>query len=319
MSIFGNNTGGTQAATQAALLQQIAATQANGDLQTAANKATADFATNYYDPYSATGTNANTMYANALGLNGPTGNTTATNAFQVSPGYNFALQQGTQALDRSAAGGGTFGSGNAAIALDQYGQGLANQQYGNWLTNLQGLGQQGLAAATGQTGREQSLANIQTGLGQNQANVITGAATNAANGLTAGANADMSANLQGQSNLFSALLGGANLGAKLYSPTPNTPASSDKRDKTDIAPLGKDETGKMVYAYRYKGDSKAYPKVIGYMAQDIEKQDPSAVNEIGGHKVVDARAMYHAALNVKKNGGPRDMYHAALGVKRKAA
>jgi hypothetical protein len=100
---------------------------------------------------------------------------------------------------------------------------------------------------------------------------------------------------------------------------PNTPASSDKRDKTDITPLGKDKTGKMVYSYRYKGDSKSYPKTVGYMAQDIEKEDPSAVHEINGHKVVDARAMYHAALNVKKNGGPRDMYHAALGVKRKAA
>jgi len=319
MSIFGNNTGGSDAAMQAALLQAAAQQQANGALQTTANNATNDFSTNYFNPYTTTGTNANTMYANALGLNGPSGNTAATSAFQVSPGYNFALQQGTQAVDRSAAGGGTFGSGNAAIALQNYGQGMANQQYGNWLSNLQGLGSQGLQAAAGQTGVEQSLANIQTGLGQNEANVITGTTNNAANGLTAGANADMTANAQGTGNIFSALLGGANLGAKLYSPTPNTPASSDKRDKTDIAPLGKDETGKMVYAYRYKGDSKAYPKVIGYMAQDIEKQDPSAVHEIGGHKVVDARAMYHAALNVRKNGGPQDMYHAALGVKRKAA
>ena len=220
MSIFGNNTGGSDAAMQAALLQQIAATQANGTLQNSANNATADFATNYYDPYTATGTNANTMYANALGLNGATGNTAATNAFQTSPGYNFQLQQGTQALDRSAAGAGNFGSGNAAAALDQYGQGLANQNYGNWLSNLQGLGQQGLAAATGQTGREQSLANIQTGLGQNQANVITGAANNAAQGLTAGANADMTANNQGTGNIFSALLGGANLGAKRISKPP---------------------------------------------------------------------------------------------------
>jgi hypothetical protein len=55
------------------------------------------------------------------------------------------------------------------------------------------------------------------------------------------------------------------------------------------------------------------------MAQDIEKEDPSAVHEIGGHKVVDARAMYHAALNVKKNGGSQEMYLNALGAKRKAA
>ena len=220
MSLFGGNTGGEQAGMMAALLQGIAAQQANGELQNTANNATADFSTNYFSPYSTTGQNANMMYANALGLNGPSGDTAATNAFQVSPGYNFALQQGTQAVDRSAAQGGAFGSGNAAIALQNYGQGQAQQQYNNWLNNLNGLNSQGLQAAAGQTGVEQSLANIQTGLGQNEANVITGTANNAANALTSGANADMSANAQGTSNIFSALLGSANLGAKLYSPTP---------------------------------------------------------------------------------------------------
>lgn len=265
--------------------------QANNALQTGANNATADFNTNYYTPYTQTGTNANTMYANALGLNGAAGNTAATGAFQTSPGYNFALQQGAQALDRSAAGAGNFGSGNAAVALQNYGQGMANQQYGNWLSNLQGLGAQGLTAATGQTGREQSLANIQTGLGQGQAGVIQNGVNQATNALTSGANADLSANAQGTSNIFSALLGGANLGAKLY--------SSDENDKVDITPLGKDEDGVKQYAYRYKGDSKTYPKVVGPMAQDIEKNDPSAVKKIGKHKVVKAHAMYSAALNKK--------------------
>jgi hypothetical protein len=289
MSIFGNNTGGAAAALQAALLQQQGVQQANNALQTGANNATADFATNYYTPYTQTGTNANTMYANALGLNGASGNTAATSAFQTSPGYNFAVQQGTQALDRSAAGAGNFGSGNAAVALQNYGQGMANQQYNNWLSNLQGLGQEGLAAATGQTGREQSLANIQTGLGQGQAGAIQNGVNQATNALTSGANADMSANAQGTSNIFSALLGGANLGAKLY--------SSDENDKEDVQKLGKDDTGQDVYAYRYKGDSKTYPKTVGYMAQDIEKTDPSAVKKIGKHKVVAAHAMYHNALN----------------------
>ena len=227
MGIFGGNTGGQQAGMMSALMQGVAAQQAEGNLQSTAQNAAKAFDTNYYDPYTASGTNAQTMYANALGLNGPAGNATATNAFQVSPGYDFQLKQGTQALDRSAAGAGNFGSGGAAAALDQYGQGLANQNYGQWLSNLQGLGQQGLAAATGQTGREQSLANIQTGLGQNEANVVTGTATNAGNAITSGMNADISANAQGGANMFSALLGGANLGAKLsgiggFAPTART-------------------------------------------------------------------------------------------------
>lgn len=65
---------------------------------------------------------------------------------------------------------------------------------------------------------------------------------------------------------------------------------SDEDDKTDIEKLGKDpETGLDMYAYRYKGDPKSYPKVVGPMAQDIEKKDKSAVREIGGHKIVRAQ------------------------------
>ena len=287
MGLFGGNTSGSQAGLLGALMQGVASQQAQGTLQNTANNATADFNTNYYQPYTDTGTQANTMYANALGLNGAAGNTAATNAFQASPGYNWALNQGTQAVDRGAAAGGTFGSGNAALALQKEGQGLASQDYNNWLNNVSGLNSQGLAAATGQTGREQSLANIQTGLGQNQAGVITGTTNQAVNDYTNGVNADATANAQGQQNVFSAILGGANLAAKMY--------SSDEDDKTDITPLGEDETGVKQYAYRYKGDPKSYAKVVGPMAQDIEKKDPSAVKKIGGHKVVAAHAMYNAA------------------------
>jgi hypothetical protein len=62
---------------------------------------------------------------------------------------------------------------------------------------------------------------------------------------------------------------------------------SDRRDKTDIKKLGKDnEHGLPLYAYRYKGDPKTYPKVVGPMAQDAEKKYPGSIREIGGHKVV---------------------------------
>jgi hypothetical protein len=62
---------------------------------------------------------------------------------------------------------------------------------------------------------------------------------------------------------------------------------SDEREKTDIRKLGKDpDTGLDVYAYRYKGDPKSYPKVVGPMAQDVEKTYPGSVTEIGGKKVV---------------------------------
>jgi hypothetical protein len=65
---------------------------------------------------------------------------------------------------------------------------------------------------------------------------------------------------------------------------------SDRTEKTDIQKIGKDkETGVDMYAYRYKGDPKTYPKVVGPMAQDIEKKYPDMVKEVAGKKTVDIR------------------------------
>jgi hypothetical protein len=285
--IFGGNNQGQQAGNQANQNLWTSAAIGNQAIQSGQNAALGDYATNYYDPYSATGQEANTMYANALGLNGAQGNQAATNAFQAGPGYQFALGQGIQALDRSAAGSGMFGSGNAAMALNNYGQGMANQQYGNWLQNLAGLNNQGLQAASGQTGRQGALAGINMWGADAQNRNVMGAGSQGASDILQGTMADVNANQMGGANLWNALLGGANLGAKYY---------SDRRDKTDIRRLGKDAVTDMpIYAYRYKGDSKAFPKVIGPMAQDIEKRRPDLVHEIGGHKVISANWMTELA------------------------
>jgi hypothetical protein len=62
---------------------------------------------------------------------------------------------------------------------------------------------------------------------------------------------------------------------------------SDKTMKTDIEKLGKDkDTGLDMYAYRYKGDPKSYPKVVGPMAQDIEKANPGSTGRAGGKMTV---------------------------------
>jgi hypothetical protein len=67
---------------------------------------------------------------------------------------------------------------------------------------------------------------------------------------------------------------------------------SDRRDKTDIQKLGTDPgSGLNMYAYRYKGDPKGTPKVVGPMAQEVEKKYPGAVHEIGGHKVINGGAL----------------------------
>jgi hypothetical protein len=69
-------------------------------------------------------------------------------------------------------------------------------------------------------------------------------------------------------------------------------ALSDETEKTDIKKLGTDdETGLDVYAYRYKGDPKTYPKVVGPMAQDIEKKYPEATRRVADKIAVDFGAL----------------------------
>jgi hypothetical protein len=88
-------------------------------------------------------------------------------------------------------------------------------------------------------------------------------------------NAETAANAQMMGGLFG--LGGSLLGA--------VGGLSDRSDKTDIEKLG-DSGGLPMYAYRYKDDPKTYPKTVGPMAQDLEKQQPGSTFGIGGHRVI---------------------------------
>jgi hypothetical protein len=165
------------------------------------------FDTNYYDPYTTATAGAPGMQANALGLNGPAGNEAATGAFQESPGYQFALDQGLQALNRNAASRGMLSSGNNTQDILRYSQGLANQEYGNWLSNLGNFSGMGLNAAGGQTNRQGTLAGLDTGYGNAQANVYQ----NTTNSLM-----DLYKPQQPQpSGLGTAIEGGLNLGGSL--------------------------------------------------------------------------------------------------------
>jgi hypothetical protein len=47
---------------------------------------------------------------------------------------------------------------------------------------------------------------------------------------------------------------------------------SDRRMKTDITKVGTHPSGIAIHAYRYKGDPKTYPKVVGPMAEDVAKR-----------------------------------------------
>jgi hypothetical protein len=127
-----------------------------------------------------------------------------------NPAYQFQLKQGQQALDRSAAARGMGYSGAQMKAAQQYGQGLASQEYdkqynrasgefGDYFNRLAGLAQGGQQAvgSMAQAGSQYAsnagntfanLSNAQTGILGQQANArASGYAANA-NAITGGLN-----------------------------------------------------------------------------------------------------------------------------------
>jgi hypothetical protein len=67
------------------------------------------------------------------------------NLFSASPGYQFRLDQAMKAIQQSQAAKGNLLSGGALKELDQYSQGIAGDEYNNYLNQLfqlAGIGQQ---------------------------------------------------------------------------------------------------------------------------------------------------------------------------------
>lgn len=183
-----------------------AAQQGRGDIQGYYNQAMG-----FGQPYRQAGGAALRDYMSTLGMGG----SGAINRFQQSPGYQFALQQGLQSVNRGNAAKGLTGSGAEQKQLMQYGQGLANQDYGNYQNRLQGLagmGQQSAQSAqnlTAQTGM--GLANLGRGYAEDIGGTYQGMGSNAANALMAAY-----AQNQGQKGQFwqgLGQLGGAAIGA----------------------------------------------------------------------------------------------------------
>jgi len=70
-------------------------------------------------------------------------------SFHASPDYTFSFGEGQRALDSGAAArGGLFGGAHSRDAI-KYGQGMAEQQYGNYYARLQSMAGQGQTTASG--------------------------------------------------------------------------------------------------------------------------------------------------------------------------
>jgi hypothetical protein len=131
-------------------------------------------AADIYRPYADVGQQSLTQLSNLYGLNGQEAAQTAMQGFETSPGYQFRLDQGVQALDRSAAASGSLYSGRQGKALTEYGQGVGSQEYGNYISGLSGLMSQGYQGAQGLSGVVLGQGDAIMGNAANRANIRSG-------------------------------------------------------------------------------------------------------------------------------------------------
>ena len=101
-----------------------------------------------------------------LGNGGTQGQQDAFNNFKNSSGYNFDLQQGTNAITGSAAAKGLLNSGSTAKAISNYGQNTANNFLQQYIQNQMGEAGLGIQANNSINGAGQtSQGKSKQGLG----------------------------------------------------------------------------------------------------------------------------------------------------------
>lgn len=101
---------------------------------------------------------------------GPSAAQNAFNTFRNSDGYQFRLGEGLKAVNSNFATRGALNSGAALKSLNNYAQGQASNEFGNYIGALQN--QQGVGL---------SATNAVAGVGTNYANAVSANNNNAAN------------------------------------------------------------------------------------------------------------------------------------------
>lgn len=110
--------------------------------------------------------------AEAYAKANPTGGTPYA-GFTATPGYDFRVQQGIGAVNALAGARGGVNSGRTLQELTSFGQGIASEEYNNFLNRLTGQQGIGLNAAAGQGQAGQfaagNISNAYAGIGNAKA------------------------------------------------------------------------------------------------------------------------------------------------------
>ncbi len=184
------------------------------------------------------------------------------NDFQQDPGYQFRMDQGMQALERSAAARGGLMGGGTLKALSRFGQDYASNEFQNAYNRFNNDRDQ----------RFNKLASL-AGVGQSAANQIGQAGMNYGNNVAQnqiGLGNAAAANYMAPANRLGNILGqagGAAAGALI---------ASDERLKTDIREVSHEDLKELrdnikPYIFKYINDDFGKGDFLGVMAQDLEK------------------------------------------------
>ena len=169
-------------ASSAAAKKQAEATRYAADIQRQNFQDT----TRLMQPQIDAGNTARGYQLGALGLPGGQGYDSSIAAFRDSPGYRFAVNEGVNATQTSAAAGGRLFSGGTMKALQDRGQGMADQQFGSWFNRLGGLSGAGGTATTNLASFGQSNANNLSNLAVQGGDAQASSYIRGANAITGG-------------------------------------------------------------------------------------------------------------------------------------
>jgi hypothetical protein len=169
------------------MMQSNAASAAN-DKSIAAQQEAEERARADLQPWVTAGQPALTATSDLLGLSGQPAADAAMARFQASPGYQFQLSEGLRGVDAGAAAKGMLRSGATLKAEQEYGQGLASKDFGDYYNRLFQLSSVGETAAAKQgafsANAADSMSKSESQLGQQQASIYG----NAASGIGSAAN-----------------------------------------------------------------------------------------------------------------------------------
>jgi hypothetical protein len=180
--------------------------------------------------------------------------------FQKDPGYQFRMQEGQKAIERSAAARGGLNSGATLKALSRYGQDFASNEYTNAYNRFN-------SDRDRRFNRLSSLA----GIGQTASGQLMQAGQNYGNNVSANqigyGNAAGAANIARGQRTVDFINQGIQTGAQLL-------AFSDARLKTDVKPVSEADLAELrrtlkPYTFKYLSEEHGRGEWIGVMAQDL--------------------------------------------------